>query len=190
MMDPSQQQIPVPEPVVQTSETLVAPPPKKSNRNLFLIIGGALLVICICTTLCIAVGGTGFLKIAQEREPVKEVIDSFMRAMVQKDTKKALELFSVRAQKKIKIDDLEKMLDGNNYVLFEGYQSLEIQNLNISQAFNTNQDLPQGTVAKVNGTISFDGGFTGNFNAVLEKEGETWQLHQINITVPPDKLAP
>ncbi len=82
------------------------------------------------------------------------------------------------------------MIEGNNFVLFEGYQSVEVLNLNVSQAFNTNQNLPQGTVAKVDGTISYDGGFIGQFNAVLEKEGDVWRLHNINITVPPNKFSP
>jgi hypothetical protein len=190
MTDP-QQQIPVPEPIIQPSEVVATPPPiKKSNKTLLLVIGGMLLVICICIVLCVALGGTSLLKIYQEREPVSKVIDSFMQAMVQKDTQKAFELFSTRAQKQIKMGDLNKLLEGNNYVLFDGYQRIEIGNLNISKAFNTNENLPQGTVAKVNGTIFYTGGFTGRFDAVLEKEGDTWHLFNINVTVPPNKLTP
>jgi hypothetical protein len=81
-------------------------------------------------------------------------------------------------------------LEGNNYVLFDGYRSVTVENINISAAFNTNPDLPQGTVAKVNGTIAYKGGFTGRFEAVLEQEGNKWRLFNINVTVPPDKLSP
>jgi hypothetical protein len=187
----SSQQNPSSEPVVaQPVEAPTPPPTKKSNRNLFLIIGGVLLLFCVCAGACLAVGGAGAFQVYKEKAPVGRVLDSFMRAMVDKDADKALSLFSSRAQKQMSKSDLEKMWEGNNYVLFEGYQSLEIGNLNISKDFNTNQNLPQGTVAKVDGTVSYQGSFTGHFDAVLEKEGDTWRLFHINVVVPPDKVKP
>lgn len=135
-------------------------------------------------------GGTAFITVLREREPVSNVIDSFMTSMVEKDTESAYALFSTRAQRQIKISELDKMLEGNNYYLFDGYRSIEIGNLNVSKSFNTNQDMPQGTVATVDGTISYSNGFQGRFEAVLEKEGDVWPLHSINVTVPPDKFKP
>jgi hypothetical protein len=190
MSDP-QPQVPAPESIIQPSEVIAAPPPtKKSNRNLFLIAGGLILVICLCLGACLALGGASFVKVFQEKAPVEKVIDSFMQAMVANDTEKAFALFSTRARRQIKIDSLKDMLEGNNYVLFEGYQSVSVQNINMTTGVNTNPDVPQGLVAKVNGTITYSGGFTGSFNAVLQKEGDQWYLDAINITVPPDKFHP
>ena len=183
-------QSPTPAPDVPLSETPVVPSQKNRNRNLVLIIGGVLLVLCICVGLCLVLGGATVITVYKEKAPIGEVIDKFMQAMVERDTKNALTLFSTRAQRQIKASNLETMLEGSNYVLFDGYQRIEIGNLNVSKAFNTNQDLPQGTVAKVNGTVYYDGGFTGRFDAILEKEAEAWRLHSINITVPPNKLTP
>jgi hypothetical protein len=179
------------DPSVQPSEPIAAPPPaKKSNKVLWLGIGGGLLVMCICVILCLALGGTSLLKIWQEREPLTSVIDSFMRAMVERDTEKAFDLFSARARRQIKMASLEEMLAGNNYALFDGYQSTNIQNINITTAVNTNPDAPQGLVAKVNGIITYSGGITGSFNATLEKEGDQWALDAIYINVPPSKIQP
>lgn len=189
MADSSQSQYPISESIVQPSEIPFVEPPKKSNRTLLFIIGGVLLLICICAVLCVAAGGTGFAKVFQEREPVQAVISEFMQAMEEKNTDNAYALFSSRAQRQLDISEIEKMIEGNNFVLFEGYQSVEVLNINLTQAFNTDQDLPQGTVAKVDGTISYNDGFIGQFNAVLEKEGDVWRLHTINITVPPDKFS-
>lgn len=192
MTDSSQQQNSFPESFTQPSEIPDVLSPKKSNNSKWIIGGviGFLLLICICVALCVAVGGTGFAKVFQEREPVQAVISEFMQEMESKNTDKAYALFSARVQRQLDISEIEKMIEGNNFVLFQGYQSVEILNLNISQAFNTDQNLPQGTVATVDGTISYDGGFIGQFNAVLEKEDDIWRLHNINITVPPDKFSP
>jgi hypothetical protein len=80
-------------------------------------------------------------------------------------------------------------LTGNNYVLFEGYESMMLTNLNLNAAFNTNPDLPQGTVAKAAGIVTYEGGIKGQVTATLEEEDGTWRLHQINVTVPPSKLV-
>ena len=80
------------------------------------------------------------------------------------------------------------MLEGNNYFLFEGYQSLEVGNLNISATANANPDLPQGTVATVTGAITFEGDIQGTFNGVLEKVDDQWMIDSIYVTVRPNKI--
>jgi len=163
---------------------------KKNLKNLWIIAGIAIAVICICSVICLALVGTGVGKIMVERAPVESVLDTFMKDMVAKDVESAYALFSPRVQRQIPIDDVQKMIDGNNYVLFDGYKNLSVQNLNLTATANTNPDLPQGTVANVNGFIEYSDGFTGNFTATLEKVDGKWMIHRINITVPPDKFQP
>ena len=163
---------------------------KKSNKNLWIIVGIVVAVICICSIICLALFGTSFVKVMVERAPVEAVLDTFMKNMEAKDVESAYALFSSRVQRQISQADLKEMIEGNNYVLFEGYQSLSVQNLNLSAAVNTNPDQPQGTVANVNGEISYSGGFTGSFDAVLEKVDGNWMLYFINVTVPPNKIQP
>ncbi|HNE06467.1 MAG TPA: hypothetical protein PLT08_18205, partial [Anaerolineales bacterium] len=137
----------------------------KEKKNLWAIAGIVIAVICICLALV----GTGVGKIMVERAPIESILDTFMKDMVAKDIESAYALFSPRVQRQIPIDDIQKMIDGNNYILFDGYKNLSVQNLNLTATANTNPDLPQGTVANVNGFIEYSDGFTGNFTAILEK---------------------
>jgi hypothetical protein len=125
-----------------------------------------------------------------ERAPVEAVLDSFMKYMEANDVESAYALFSPRVQRQIPIDDVQEMIKGNNYVLFEGYQSISVQNIKLTAAVNTNPDLPQGTVANVKGFIEYSDGFTGNFTATLEKVDGLWMIHRIDINVPPNKFQP
>lgn len=186
-------QVPLPEPqpggsVIQPG--VPSPKPQKSNRNLWIASGIAVAVICLCSILCIALTATGIGKIIVEKAPIESVLDAFMKDMAAKDIESAYDHFSPRTQRQMAVTELEKMIQGNNYILFKGYESLSVQNLNLTAAVNTNPDLPQGTVANVEGTISYEGGFTGQFNAVLEKVDGLWKIYNINVTVPPDKFQP
>lgn len=169
---------------------VISPTPKGSNKKLWIFAGIVVAVICICSVLCLVLLGTSFGKVMVEKAPVEAVLDDFMVKMTAKDIESAYELFSPRVQRQISLENVQEMADGNNYVLFEGYQDLSVTNLNIGPAVNTNPDMPQGTVANVSGEISYSGGFVGHFEAILEKVERNWRLHYINVTVPPDKIQP
>ena len=179
-----QQDIP---PAPQVSAPLPAQP-QKSNKNIWIIVGIALVVLCVCSIACVAIFGTSLYKVYTEKAPVESVLDNYMRYMANKDAESAYALFSPRAQRQIPISKIQEMLEGNNYILFEGYQSLSVSNLNISAAANTNPDVPQGTVAKVTGVITFEDGIKGSFNGTLEKVDGKWMIDGIYVTVPPDKI--
>jgi hypothetical protein len=179
-----QQEIP---PLPQVSAPLPVQP-QKSNKKIWIIVGIVLAVLCLCSIACIAIFSTSMYKIYTEKAPVESVLNDYMRYMANKNAESAYALFSPRAQRQIPISKIQEMLEGNNYILFEGYQSLSVSNLNISAAVNTNPDLPQGTVAKVTGVINFEGGIQGSFNGTLEKVGGKWMIDGIYVTVPPDKL--
>lgn len=190
MTDTTQQMSPTQEnqPLSQVSKPTPPPQSQKTNKNIWILVGVAIAVICLCSIACVAVFGTSMFKVYQEKEPVETVLDTYMRYMANKDAESAYTLFSPRAQRQIPISEVEKLLEGNNYFLFEGYQSLSVSNLNISATVNTNPDVPQGTVAKVSGIIIFEGDIQGSFNGVLEKVDGVWMIDGIYITVPPDKI--
>jgi hypothetical protein len=189
MTDESQELAPEPKvenPVIESN--VVPPAPKKSNKNLWVIAGIVIGVLCLCSILCLVLVGTGVGKVIVERAPVNAVLDAFMKDMAAKDVESAYALFSPQAQRQIPISKVKEMIEGNNYILFEGYQSLSLGNLNLSAAANTNPDAPQGTLAKVTGTILYEGDIQGRFDSILEKVNGKWMLDQINVTVPPDKI--
>ncbi len=171
---------------------VIAPHSQQSNKSLWVILAVAIGLVCCCSVIClvaIGLGGLGtFGAIATEKAPIESVLGSYMKYMDAKDAKSAYALLSPRAQRQIPLSKVEELLEGNNYVVFEGYQSLSVGNLNISAAANTNPDVPQGTVANVTGTIKFKGGFQGTFTGVLEKVDGKWQIDSMYVVVPPDKV--
>jgi len=162
--------------------------PEKPKRSVKFYVGIVAATVCACLTIGGAIIALGLNKVSEEMAPVEAVLDDFMREMLAEDVDAALELFSPRAQRQFPKTALDALLAGNNYVLFEGYQSLTIGRLNIKAVANTDPDVPQGTVAEVSGTIAYENDFSGRFVATLEKVDGEWFLFFINITVPPDKV--
>ena len=173
------------------TEPVVAPLTlKKSNKNLWILASIVMGVLCCCSILCLVIVGTGMGKVMVERSPVEAVLDTFMKNMEAKDVESVYDLFSPRAQRQMPVADLEKLIQGNNYQIFEGYEHLTVEQLNLTAAVNTNPDMPQGTVANVVASISYRDGFTGRLTAVLEKVDGKWRFYNFNVTVPPDKFQP
>lgn len=125
-----------------------------------------------------------------ERGPIEKVVGNFMNAMEDRDTENAYLLYSPRAQRQVPIEDLQELLEGNNYFLFKDYESVSIANININLVANANPDLPQGTIAIVNGKVTYENGSTGQFEAILEEVEGEWKLDAIKITIPPNKVQP
>jgi hypothetical protein len=197
MKDPSKMndetQRPASEPKVEKTviePNVVPPTPKKSNKNLWIMAGIVVAILCLCSILCVALVATGVGKVMVERAPVEATLDTLMKNMEAKDVESAFALFSPRAQRQMSITDLEKLTEGNNYKVFEGYESISIQNLNLTAAANTNPDMPQGSVANVTAKVSYADGFTGDLTAVLEKVDGKWRLFNFHVNVPPDKFQP
>jgi hypothetical protein len=178
---------------IEKHKMAVAPisvaPTKESRKKPMLIVGALVAGLFLCVVLCVVVMGTGAVKALFERDDVEQAIDEWMRAMVRKDTDAAYTLLSTRAQRTASRSKLDDLAQGNNFAVFDGYKCVQVTTLNIGAAFQTNPDLPQGTVARVNGTITYEGGYTGRFEAVLEQENGEWRLFGINLTVPPDKMG-
>ena len=179
--------VPAPPPNSPASQAPIAPPPRRSKKLLWLLLALCLLC-CLSMLLCIGIGGAGFAQILVEKAPIAKVLDAFMQDMLARDVEAAYALFSLRSQRLTPRADLEDMLQGNNYLLFEGYRSLSVDQINLTASLTTNPDAPQGNVAHVSGTVTYRNGFTGSFTAVLEKVEGVWMLYRIDILVPPDKF--
>jgi len=180
----SPQEIP---PVPPVSTPLPAQP-RKSNKKKLMIAGIVVAVLLLCSITCVLLYGAVLKKVNAEKAPIETVLGNYMQYMEDKDAESAYTLFSPRVQRQIPISDIENLLKGNNYILFEGYQSLSVSNLNVSATANMDPDLPQGTVATVTGDIFFEGNIHGSFNGILEKVGGIWMIYGMHVTVPPDKI--
>lgn len=118
--------------------TVVVPPaptPRKSRRNVFIIAGAAVLGLCLCAGICGLIFGSNIFKSITEKPKVESVIDQFMAAMADKDAAIAYALFSTRSKRHTNLADLEKLLTGNNYLVFEGYRNITVTNLSVNAAF-------------------------------------------------------
>jgi hypothetical protein len=166
--------------------------PKKKRRTTVIVVAVVVVAVCLCSSICVVAGGwgivTGIIKAAQERDDVTAVIDQFMGEMEKKDAAAAYALFSTRAQRQMVLSNLEKLVEGSNYVIFDGYESVVVTNLSIKAAFNTNANAARGTIAEVAAVVTYEGGITGKLTAILEEEDGEWRLHNFNITVPPSKM--
>jgi hypothetical protein len=188
MTDETQVQIPQPAEAPQAQPDIIPPAPRSSSKIPWIVAGLIGILVCFCCAVCLALVALAVGKVFLEKAPVEAVLKSFMTDMKARDAHSAYDLFSPRSKRTTPLKNLEQMLQGNNYILFDGYEDLSVQNLNISAAVNTNPDMPQGTVANVDGTISYANGVTGSFTAVLEKVDGQWKLFNINITFPPEEL--
>ena len=167
----------------------VSPQAPKSKRNTWIMLGVVTSLLCVCSMLCIAVFGASMFTVYKEQAPVESVLDAYMRHMANQDADRAYALFSPRAQRQVLLSDVQDMLAGNNYFLFAGYQSLAVENINIAARVNPDPDVPQGMVAEVTGTVTYEGDMQGTFEGVLEKVGEAWMIDGFYVTVPPDKIG-
>jgi hypothetical protein len=111
-----------------------------------------------------------------------------MKNMEAKDVESAFALFSPRAQRQMSITDLEELTEGNNYRLFEGYESMSLQDFELLAAADTDPDMPQGTIANVTAIAFYADGFTGDLTAVLEKVDGKWRVFSFQVNVPADKF--
>lgn len=155
------------------------------------------LVVALVSVLALA--SVGLLRFAAhsmvpdvnlQRARIESVVGEYMRAMELGDAPRAYEQFSSRAQRQVTLEDVNKLLQGNAIVLFDGYQSARIDTIRVSTLVSTNPDLAQGIVAQVSGTIVYEDGIQGTFDAVLERTGGQWRLHNIRVTTPPEKALP
>lgn len=163
--------------------------PKKKRGKKFWILIIIAIGILGCVTLCVSFAVLSFFRSNTEKEPIQKVLDTYMLDMKNKDAEGAYELFTPRVKKKVPLEVLENLTKGNNYIIFEGYQSLSIQKLLMKRAFNTNPDLPQGDVATFEADVKYTGGIIGHLQATLEKNGDIWTIYYVNVTVPPDKIG-
>jgi hypothetical protein len=117
-----------------------------------------------------------------ERENVEQVVNHYLQAMEDKDATAAYALFSPTAKSTLPQSELQKLLEEPNYGVFSQFERASVTNIQV-------QTTPQRTVAVVNGTVRYEGGTTGNFRGIVRREGETWMIDGMHVTVPPSKLA-
>jgi len=110
-------------------------PAKRTPRKLTLILGALAAGLCLCLVCGAVASATIRQKALNEKPKVEKFIDGFMAAMANHHSRVPMPLFSTRSKRNTPVSDLEKMSQGNNYALFDGYQNVTITRLTLGARF-------------------------------------------------------
>lgn len=158
-------------------------PPSPTRSILWWLAGGVLVAFFCCGGLCVIPIGRAVYQAATERDDVEQLLTAFLADLEAKDFEACLAHFSARS---IRVASLstEKMEQLASDPAFRGARTAHITTINVTYAFNSNPDLPQGTVANVSGTATYEDGSTATLQATLEKEDQTWRIHKLVLNRP------
>ncbi len=161
--------------------------PVTPTKTTVWIMAGGLVVFCLCALVCSLVFVPGMLKRAAQSKQVPIVLDAVMQSMAAGDTQKAYELFSKSTPGRLDLAGVQAMLQENTPSVFSGYQSLKISAINFNTSYNystspTSQgDQPAGQFILSDGTLTYSGGLTRKFEAILVEEQGELKIYRIDI---------
>lgn len=177
------------EPFEPTSEAIgtipeakLAPSPVKKSRTRLIV-----LVIVLLAGVWISIPYIQFfvnfaVSFPQEIKRIEVLVQDFLTAMSSKDTDAAYEMMSTEGDAQTQRSNIDTLLQGKNYVVFEGFREISLKDINISQygAYK---------YAEVSGDVFYDGGFVGDFSGKLVKEGEGWRIQWLTVNAPVEKFV-
>jgi hypothetical protein len=147
---------------------------------------GCVLIVLACSSLICVIGAlnSGLRGLGDGQREVEAVIDQYMTDMANRESDNIAFMFVERLDRA----ELQTQLESMDHAYFEGYRSIEVNSFRVAQQFNTDPMTPQGTVATINGTVQYRGGFTGTFDAILENHNGEWLFFFMNVNVSADKI--
>ncbi len=178
------------EAIAMNAGQIVAPAPRalvrqKSSTKVLIVVGVAVVgMVFLCGLAAIALTIGFYGRVSAERAPINTLLDEFMKSMEAEDISRAFDLFSPATQRSMYPNDLTKMIQVGDKILFEGYVGISADNITLRAVANTNPSLPQGQVADVTGRIYYQDGTVRSFSASLEKVDGEWRISGITINGP------
>lgn len=145
------------------------------------------IVLALLLGGCSAWSSTSSTTGSELEGEVVNIVDAYMRAMADKNAAQAYALLSSRAKAIYSLSDIENLVQGSNYGSYDGYQSLDVENVVATKRLSTNPSVPGSTV-QASGKVIYAGGMQGTFEAGLEQDNGQWRLSKIWVVVPPEKL--
>ena len=124
--------------------------------------------------------GFGVYQAVTQRDDVEQVIDASLADIAARRPDEVLARTSKRAieHESITRETLEQLADNP---AFQDYESAHVTNVNVSASYNSDPKFAQGTVANVSGTVAYEDGGKGTFEATLEKENGQWRLFSLKV---------
>ena len=146
--------------------------------------GFALAIITVCM---ICSGGLALLKnfstsMNADKIKIEEAVHEIITALSEENFEEAYSLFLSEAKKEVPISELKKNAEGANFALYDGSESIEIQNFRINTTTNS------GKTSWADGIVHCKGNYSGNFEVFLNFENGIWKVNSLNVTVPPQKV--
>ena len=182
-------QKPLPKPMSEIPAVKTTPAsskPKKSSSNLFLVL---VLVFVAGISSYLILTAILAATLPTKLTPVETVLDAYMNYMEAKDVGRAYALLSPLARKEIRLATLEEWTEGDDYLLFKGYENLSVQSIQMTYSSNINSNSSQGT-ADVSGNVTYEDGSTGTISGTLELIDGKWRIDSLSVHIPADQNQP
>lgn len=116
------------------------------------------------------------------------ILNAFMTLMAKKDAQNAFSLFSKGSKRYVTLADIKDLLKDETFVLFDGYEELDVETIYGPPVFFSDPSFPQGNTATVYGSVFYEGDYTGSLTAIFIREGDEWRLIGVYVKVSPDKI--
>ena len=156
------------------------PPVKRGRSLLWILVGGTLGLLCMCSGLCLLPVGFGLYQAVGQREAIGQAIDQCLRDVKEGNLEGALERFSSRARKR-ELATEEQLEELREDPAFVGYASLSPEKVGVTISAYADETKAQGVVATASGSVIYQDGGAGTFEATLEKEDGAWKIHSVNL---------
>ncbi len=143
--------------------------------KIVLIVIGAMVLACVtlAVVLILASAIPVLQTMSREGDNISGTIEAFMLAGERNDSQAAYGQFSSSAGTDVTPTSVEDLIN-NQRDLFEGYESVKLQNFQINAG-------TKGTTARVDGAIHYASRTPVQFTGSLNRESGQWKLININF---------
>lgn len=153
---------------------------ERKRKNKRIIIGVIVIFLLIICAGCVIVGNL-VRNLDFSFDSDSPTVEEFIQSMSDKDVDHAYGMLSTSGQATYSRADMNAMVDGIDFVLFEGFQDITITNFKSYSGTN-------GTYQQVQGMVNYQNQWQGEFYFILDKEDGEWKVSSFEITVPPGKV--
>ncbi len=169
-------------PTVTKGETKVPVIPPKTHWSKLAKLFFLLLALSLSSILCcIAAGSTAWKTGIPNIQEAHAVFDQFMKAMAVKDVDHALQFFAEPTEALRR--QFQKQMQSADASLYVGYLSSS------PTSWHLNTDLQNNEAqAQISGTIHYQSGASGIFDAILQKKNGSWKIVRFAIYASPQQI--
>jgi len=167
-------------------------PPEKPWWQRWMVLIFLFSIVGCIAYCCIFPGllGEWTPKVRYNDKVSTQVIDDYLSAMATKDSDLAVNFLATNNSMGFSKKDLDSQLEGVNYSLYSGYQSIEVT---YSRLQRGSTDDAYSSYAHIEGDIMYRLPIDyyqskGFFIADLVKIGNNWKIDRIEIFVSPEKV--